>query len=395
MFRQKLSTEQRLSKAVVKILSKDRYVALAGVLMIGKKEVVDDIPTACTDGRDEKYGRKFVDGLNDAELRGLVLHENYHKLYRHMITWKHLWAENPHNANMAMDFVINLKIRDENKDGFANLPDGGCIDEKYRGMNTKQVFDLLQKSTTTDRPNGDGSGGGSFDEHDFEGADDIPVEDKAQLARDIDAAIRQGALSAGKMGAGVDRDILELLKPQVDWREVLREFIKNTCSGKDFSTWARPNRRFISQGVYLPSGISNRIGELVIAIDTSWSISNKEIARFLSEVVSICETVKPDLVRLLYWGSEVVGDEKYTINKYNNLAKSTNPRGGGGTDVNCVTEYMKVEKITPQAVVVLTDGDLYSGWSTWSCPVLWAIVDNPKKNPPTGKRVHLNSEDMR
>ena len=57
-----LTEEQRLTKAVVSIMSSPKYVALAGVLMIGERSVVDDpsVPTACTNGRDEFYGREFV-----------------------------------------------------------------------------------------------------------------------------------------------------------------------------------------------------------------------------------------------------------------------------------------------------------------------------------------------
>ena len=84
-----LTVEQRLSKAVVDIMAKEKYVALAGILMIGDRLVKDDIPTACTNGRDEMYGRKFVDSLNDPELRYLVLHENYHKLYK-PVSYTHL-----------------------------------------------------------------------------------------------------------------------------------------------------------------------------------------------------------------------------------------------------------------------------------------------------------------
>ena len=124
-------------------------------------------------------------------------------------------------------------------------------------------------------------------------------QDKRELAKDIDEAIRQGALIAGKMGSGGDRDLEELLKPQIDWREVLREFITSTSAGSDYSTWQRPNRRFVSVGAYMPSGISEKVGELVIAIDTSGSIGQLELTAFLSEVQSICDTVSPDKVRLL------------------------------------------------------------------------------------------------
>jgi hypothetical protein len=113
MFNQTLTAEQRLDKAVVDIMANPKYVALAGVLMIGKRGIEDDpkrCPTAYTNGKDERYGRAFVDKLNDAELRFLVLHEVYHKLYRHLTTWAWMWREHPQMANAACDYVINLEI---------------------------------------------------------------------------------------------------------------------------------------------------------------------------------------------------------------------------------------------------------------------------------------------
>ena len=99
---QALTAEQRLQKAVMSIMAHDNYVGLSSVLMIGDRRVDDTIPTACTDGRDEMYGRAFVDGLNDAELRFLILHECYHKMYQHLTTWKHLYKKNPPLANVCL-----------------------------------------------------------------------------------------------------------------------------------------------------------------------------------------------------------------------------------------------------------------------------------------------------
>ena len=165
-----------------------------------------------------------------------------------------------------------------------------------------------------------------------------------------------------------------LLKPQIDWRDVLREFISTTCAGNDFSTWSRPNRKFLSSGVYMPSGISQQVGELVIAIDTSASIGQRELTTFLSEIKSVCDTVNPDRIRLLYWDTKVCADETYDHAETDTLVQSTKPAGGGGTDVSCVSEYMTEHKINPQAVIVFTDGYVYD-WGTWTCPILWAIYD--------------------
>jgi predicted metal-dependent peptidase len=398
-----LTVEQRLSKAVVDIMGKAH--ALAGVIMIGERVVDDTVPTACTNGRDEKYGRAFVESLNDPELRFLILHEVYHKLYRHLTTWKHLYNQDAQLSNVACDHVINLKITDEfAKDGWVKMPDGGCFDVKYRGWDTAQVFkDLQDNNSGDDGEGGDGEpdgndntavGRGGFDAHDWEGAQDMSAEEQRELARDIDEAVRQGALIASKLGSGGVRNLEDLLQPQVDWREVLREFVQNTCAGSDYSTWKRPNRRYMGAGIYMPSGVSDKVGELVIAIDTSGSIGGKELTAFLSEVTSICETVNPDKVRLLYWDTAVCREEVYETNDMEGLVKSTKPAGGGGTDVECVPEYMQTYGIKPQACIVLTDGHLYGGWGTWNCPTLWCVLDNDRAKPDVGVTVNIKSREM-
>ena len=395
MIGKQLTAEQRLSKAVVDIMGNPKYVALAGVLMIGSRTVDEKVPTACTNGRDEKYGRKFIETLSDAELRFLVLHECYHKLYKHLTTWRHLYDECAQLANVACDYVINIKLTDDNTDGFAVMPKVGLLDVKYRGMDSAQVYNLLRDDEDDSGDGeGDGSGDGAssgtgLDSHDWEGAQEMSPEEGKQLARDLDEAIRQGALAAGKLGSGGDRMFEDLLQTKIDWREMLREFISTTCQGNDYSTWRRPNRRFVSSGYYMPSGVSEQVGELVIAIDTSGSIGGHELSQFLGEVKGICDQVKPEIVRLLYWDTEVCADEKYFDNAVEDIVHSTKPAGGGGTNVECVPAYMAQHGVKPQAVIVLTDGYLGGSWGQWACPVLWCIVGNKHAVPDVGKYVHV------
>ena len=74
----KITEEQRLQKCVVDIMRHPRYMWSAGVLMLGKLEVVEDIPTARTNGVDVQFGRAFIQSLTDAQLRFVLLHELYH-----------------------------------------------------------------------------------------------------------------------------------------------------------------------------------------------------------------------------------------------------------------------------------------------------------------------------
>jgi predicted metal-dependent peptidase len=393
-----LTAEERVQKCVVDIMNKDRYIALAGLLVMGDREVREDMPTAATNGRDEYYGRTFVEGLTDPELRYIVIHENYHKLYRHLHTWKHLHDKDHSCANMACDYVINLQISDDNRDGFAVMPVDrdtgkpmGLMDTRFRHMDAEQVFNTLYKEQEQKQGQGQGQGQGSMDEHDWDGAAQMSEQEVVELAEQIDVAIRQGVLAAGKMGSGGNRAIGALLQPEIDWREVLREFITTTCVGSDYSTYARPNRRYMSSGIYMPSGISEQVEELVIAIDTSGSIGQPELTRFLSEIEGVISNVRPRAVRLLYWDTKVCADEVYGEghNDMASLTTSTKPAGGGGTDISCVPEYMQDKQIKPQAVIVFTDGYLGSNWGTWASPVLWCIIDNKSATPTNGTTLHV------
>jgi len=381
----KLTAEQRVQRAHVALMNDPKYCLYSGIFMIGKTEVDDNTPTACTNGRDVKYGRKFVDKLSEQELRGLILHENKHKAFRHMEIWKPLWDENPRLANIACDHVINIQIHDEDPQGtYVALPKGGCLDFRFRGMDANTVYKMLKD----EQDKGGGSSEEGFDEHDWESGEQMTREEKEVLARDIDQALRQGAILAGKLGGNVPRDVVDALTPKVNWREVLREFIKSTCSDRDESTWRRPARRWIGQDVYMPSSISTAVGKIVVAIDTSGSIDGAMIGQFLGEMKAICDTVKPETLELMYWDTTVCRHETYDRNSFDNILRSTKPAGGGGTDPRCVSEYVRTKNIKPECIVMLTDGGVYSWGDTWPCPVLWAITTKGI-TAPVGKSVTI------
>ena len=390
--------ERRLSKVKISIMRNPKFALWSGLMTVGKTSVVEDIPSACTNGRDEQYGREFIKKLDDKELAFVVLHETLHKAYRHMTTWKRLHDEDHHLANLACDYVINLQLVDMDKDelllAMPKTPDGkplGAIDERFRGMNAKQVFDILKEEQ------GEGGGGGGdgegFDEHDWEGAKALSEEEKKQLEKEVDQAIRQGIIAeqkvVGKGGGRMGRDLADLVEPKVDWREVLREFVKATCNAKDTSSWRRVNRRYLSSDIYMPSLIGERVGHLVIGIDTSGSVGNKELAEFLSEVQSIAKDVHPDKVDLIYWDGEVAGHEEYSASQVDSIIDSTKPAGGGGTDPTCVMEYMKEKAIKPEAIIMLTDGYIGNWGDEWNAPILWTIVGNNRDYAPVGKTIHV------
>ena len=385
-----LTPTQRVQRAHVELMGHPETMAYAGVLMVGKYEVRDDVPTACTNGIDCKYGSAFVKGLSDSDLRGLIMHENLHKVYQHMFLWQHLYKEDGRTANRACDYVINLEIDaiKSRTGGFITLPKGGLLDKKYAGMDSQTVYNMLREDS--DGGSGQGGEGGGLDDHDWESGGAMSQEEIEQVAKDINQAIRQGQLMAGKLGGSASRTLGSLVEPKVDWREQLREFVSSNAVGKDISTWQRVNRRWLQHDVYMPSTITETVGRIVVAIDTSGSIGGPELDKFLSEVQGICINAMPEKVDLLYWDTEVAAHEVYTQEQLAKLTSSTKPAGGGGTDVACVAKYLKDNQIRPECVIVLTDGYIYGDWGTWNAPVLWTIVGGNKVVPPMGTTIHLD-----
>ena len=386
----KLTAEDRILKAHIALMQDRRTLAYSGIIMVGKTVIKEDTATAATNGRDVFYGRAFIDSLTDAEIRGLVLHEAKHKLYQHFFVWQKLFEEDHELTNAACDFVINLEIQDMEKSGsFIKLPEGGCIDEQYRGMDTAQVYTLLKEKYGDKQSRGAGSIASELDQHDWQDAAALSPEDRKQLSHEIDNAVRTGALLAGKQNGDVDRSFEDLMASKVDWREQLREFVSATCAGKGDSTWAKPSRRWLAQDIYMPSQISEAVGSLCVAIDTSGSIDSRDITKALSEVVSICENTTPEKVDLLYWDTQVASHEQYREDNYAGLVESTKPKGGGGTQVSCVMDYIKDNQLKPECTVIITDGYTDFPQDHPAYPVIWVIVGSNSVVPPFGSVIRL------
>lgn len=413
----KLTAEQRIERAHVRLMQSTKFCLFSGVFMVGKVEVNDTCPTAYTNGRDVTYGRAFVDSLNDKQLAFLVVHEAMHKAYRHLTVWEHIARTDRALVNKAMDYVINLQIVDsdpyEEEVAMPRTPDGellGLLDKKYAKKDTMQVYLELKEESDGGGGNGHSSGGGgqpdgqssrpsnqpdsNFDDHDWEGAQDLSQEEEEELQREIDAALREGAMLAGRMKGNVSREINDLLHPKVDWREALRDFIKLATKGGDQSTWRRPNRRYLGVDIVMPSAENRKAELFVLGIDTSGSIGREELAQFLGEVKSICEEVSPETVELLYWDSHVARRETYHGAEVQDLVETTKPAGGGGTTPECVPKYMRQEQIAPQCVIMLTDGYFYDGCGDWSgvtAPVLWCVKGNRDFVPTVGQTVYVEA----
>ena len=404
-----LTTEQRLKKSHVALMRHPETALYSGVLMLGANEVVDEPITAYTDGINKRYGRAFVEAIckTDPELNGLVLHEALHIVFRHILHNRDLFMEDRARANKAADYVVNDVIMNLQDKTLAQLPKGGLYDPKYHNMNMREVYRLLKDeceggkggggSQKPEGGNGQGSGSGGsdkqyqFDEHDTEGeGSGKTAEEIKEMDAAIDRAIREGALLAGRLGANVPRSITELLDPLVDWRKELAEFVSAYTKGRDEYTWRKFNRRLVANDIFMPTVENETVGEIVVAIDTSGSIGQAQINEFASELISICEAVSPEAVRVLWWDTMVHGEQRFTDN-YQNIGSMLKPQGGGGTRVGCVAEYINKHKVNAECLLVFTDGFVENSpeWGI-NVPTLWFVTCNKNWTPPAGRAVMVD-----
>jgi predicted metal-dependent peptidase len=141
--------------------------------------------------------------------------------------------------------------------------------------------------------------------------------------------------------------------------------------------------------LYLPTPISEKVGDIVIAIDTSGSIGERELSEFFNHMAHLCEQVTPDSVTVLWWDTKVHGQQTLT-DGYDNLCELLKPMGGGGTQASCVAKYINEKHISADCVLVFTDGYLESNikWDI-NAPTMWLVTYNDSFTPPSGSKVNV------
>ena len=418
--------ETRVKKAHIALMKHPETALYSGVMLMGKSEVVDSgCPTAYTDGVNKIYGRKFLEKIDtEPKVRGLILHENLHVALKQLSFGKDMFDENRKLANIAADFVVNgiiVNIKgtvNGSSERIVDLPDGGVYDPMFDNWSMREVYNYLKKHCKGKGGKGSGKGSGSpngegqdsdgdgdtitingktydlsnSDEHDLSDLKDLTHEHAKEINDAIDRALREGGMLAGRMGAKVPRAISDLLEPKVDWRDALRDFVASAIKGKDEFTWRKLNKRHMANDIYLPSMENETIGEVVVAIDTSGSIGSAQITEFATELVSICDLCSPDKVRILWWDTDVHGEQVFE-GDYKGIAAMLKPMGGGGTHVSCVNNYINEQKINAECVIVFTDGYVEND-ITWNIhsPTLWMVTEHKSFEPPVGKLVKFGDD---
>ncbi len=351
------TVEDYLRHAKIDLMSKS--VFLSTICLSLKHTFTDSIPTAATDGLSIIYNPKFFSELTAAERSGLLAHEVWHVAFNHLTRVGNrdrlVW-------NYAGDYVINLML----KNAGYTIPQGGLLDEKYADMATEEIYELIKDDQENEH-------GGSNYVSDL--LDPPPGQNAKEVSSKITDVIVRAQLQSrisgkdkGEIPGEISRAIDELINPKLPWNEILMRFLSDMV--KDDYTWSRPSKRFFPHH-YLPSQHSPTIGEIVVAIDTSGSVSVEELKEMLSEVESIRETFKPEKLTILDCDSKI--HNEFKIDKYDNIL-DLQFKGNGGTSFQPVIDYC--DKRSPEVLIYFTDLYADDVEPVGDYPILWICTSN-------------------
>jgi predicted metal-dependent peptidase len=354
--------------------------------------------TAATDGRRFYYNSRFINMLSRGELEFLFGHEVLHLVYDHLGR-RH--DRDPQIWNIADDYAVNADLKRHKVGEFiTTVP---CLYEhKYDGKPAEEIYDDLMQNVTKiniddliDRmiddhmdQDGEGEGGGEG-----EGSSDgkgkgrpkpMTAEERDQLRQELKQQILAAAKAAeaGTVPAGVQRMIKDLTEPKMNWKELIQTNLTSAIR-TDYS-FMRPNRRGWHMEAIMPGMTPGEEIDICVAIDMSGSIGNEQAAAFLAEIRSIMESFTGYKIHVFCFDTEIYNAQDFTSDNLDTI-DGYEPQGGGGTDFDCIFNYLKERGQDTQRLVVFTDGYPFNSWGDPNVvDTTWIIHGHPDPKPPFG-----------
>jgi len=353
-----------------------------GSLALRLKPVAADITdTMATDGTHLFYNPKWVLSITAHQLRGVICHEVLHCTNGH--PWRRK-ARDDRKWNYACDYAINPLVKEAGHE----LPPDGLIDKQFKGLSAEAIYNKLPPDAPNGGGNGQGNGQGKNQPMPAGGVMDAPnQQEHAQQQAEWQVAMRQAAQMAkarGRLPASLGRLVDELVRPKVDWKSELRRFVQQAARN-DYA-WRRPNGRYLHAGLYLPSLYSEEMPPLVIAVDTSGSIGEKELRQFASEISAISDECRPSRIYVQYIDAMVHKVDEFEPGDVVRIK----PIGGGGTSFIPAFEWVEKHQVEPACLIYLTDmyGDFPKQPPEY--PVMWVATSD--RDAPFGETLRLEIE---
>lgn len=367
--------------------------------------------TMCVNGKGElEFDLDFVDKLTSEEVMGVICHEVLHVALLHMLRRE---DRQPVIANIAQDMAVNCLVRQEDivlpKIGIQySRQDDMC--SVVVGQQKVEVWNISKKSWETiyaeihpqlkDNPktqpqqSNNGAYGG-FDEHEKgEGTSEEMSEESDKWQRALAEAATY-AKQQGKFSAGVSRIIDEVLKPKVNWAQVLMQYLQPYLMPTDLS-YQKPHKKSQALGVYMPM-VTKEHMDIEVLVDTSGSITADELRKFVTEIVGIQDAFPSVNMSISFADTKI--KSRYAVRDIRSEVDSLEAKGGGGTSMESALDEIADLNREASVVVVLTDGeDSYQRrGNEYPFDVVWALSENGKsleafeRGPQYGERFKLTN----
>ena len=354
--------------------------------------------TAATDGQLFYYNSRFIMMLKQKEVEFLVAHEVLHVVYDHMGRRE---QRDPKIWNIADDYAVNADLKRHKIGEFiTTVP---CLyEKKYDGKSAEEIYDdLLQNSKTIsmdelidqlidEHLDGEEDGDGDEDGEEIDGSGKgkgrpkMSSEERERVRQEVKQAIINAAGSAdpGTLPAGVERLIKSHTNPVMPWRELIQTNL-TSCIRADYS-WMRPSRRGWHLDAIMPGMTPGQEIDVVVTLDMSGSISQKQAQDFLGEIGGMMNSFDGYKVHVFCFDTEVYNPKDFHSDNMDSIDEYV-PEGGGGTDFDCIFTYLKEHAIDPKRLIVFTDGYPCGSWGDADyCDTTWIIHGDPNPNPPFG-----------
>jgi predicted metal-dependent peptidase len=341
--------------------------------------------TMCVDGESLWYSPNYINNTSLNILIGSLVHELLHCILKHIVRGK---DHHPKISNYAADYVVNDYIL--NKTSF-ELPKFVLYEDKFKDMSYEKVYDILIKENSgkPDKALSEISEKlGTFKAS----GNKIKTENITQSLDDQwTNNIQEAAALVKNTSQGASELIEELVQStvpaQLPWEKILARFLQKQV--KTSSNWAKPNRRYAHQGLYLPSKNSKIVGDITIAIDTSCSVTIEEFAHIIAEINKILLKVRPDKITLLHCDTDIRAIETYTAK---DLPFNTAMKGRGGTSFSPVFQYIEDNRLNPLCLIYFSDLEGSFNFQAPRYPTLWinTYFKYNKAIAPFGTTIELN-----
>ena len=324
-------------------------------------------------------------------------------------------AEHAELFNLASDIYIDKMLMEDHGRILERVPgqdpryfnrndfDGKSRDEIYRklieeqeennsGNSGKSAATGLANDLTKPKPS-DAQGDSDNQDQDGNGGDSqapqqAPMSDQ-ELKDKLEDLVKNAAMQAKMVGANIPPSIAKQLEaiysPQVHWATVL-ERIVGSYKREDYS-WLRFNKAYFAHGIVLPTLYNESIGDIVVAVDTSGSISDDAYQHILGNLSFIHTNLHPSKLHLVQFTDSI--HNTMESEEGDDLNEGIFERVCGGTDVNPVFDWVENQGIKPEVMIVFTDMYMPEVRHDPSYPVVWGVIDNPQCSIPFGERVDI------